>query len=74
MRFVALGAVALLLAGLAVVGIGALLPVRHRAMREQTVRASPPTVFKLITDVAQYPTWRSGVQRVDGQLDRVHES
>jgi uncharacterized protein YndB with AHSA1/START domain len=65
MRYVAYGALALVLATLAIIGIGGLLPVEHHATRERVVAASPAAVFNLITDVARYPSWRNGVERAD---------
>jgi uncharacterized protein YndB with AHSA1/START domain len=65
MRYLAYGALALVLAAFAVIGIGALLPVQHHSVRERIVGASPAAVFNLITDVARYPSWRSGVEHAE---------
>lgn len=58
-----LGAVATLIA--LVVGIGWLLPVRHRASRQATYPASPEAVFAAITSVKEFPSWRPSVKTVD---------
>lgn len=50
---------------LAVVGIGSSLPVRHRASRQLTVRASPDSVFTAITTPTNFPAWRSKVTKVE---------
>jgi len=74
MRYMAYGALALVLAAFAVIGTGALLPVQHHSAGERIVAASPAAVFNLITDVASYPSWRSGVEHeeimpsADGRL------
>ncbi len=63
---IAIGAVAVVLVlALLVVLIGWLLPVRHRAMREATFRTTPDRLFALITTPADFPKWRTGIQRVD---------
>jgi len=55
------------LAGVAalVVGVGWLLPVKHRAVRRATIPAQPAEVYALLTDVARFPGWRSKVARID---------
>ena len=58
-----LGALAALVA--VVAGIGFLLPVRHRVMRQATFPASPGVVFTAITRVEDFPSWRSVVTKVD---------
>lgn len=61
-----LGTVAVLVAlVLAVVLIGWSLPVKHRASRRTTVRADPERVFALVANVADYPAWRTGVNRIE---------
>jgi hypothetical protein len=49
----------------AVVLIGWSLPVKHRASRQATVRADPDSVFALISNVAGYASWRTGVKRIE---------
>jgi Polyketide cyclase / dehydrase and lipid transport len=60
---VALGVVALLLVIL--VAVGYTLPVKHRATVSATIAASPDQVYALITNVAAFPSWRSGVSTVE---------
>jgi hypothetical protein len=50
---------------LAMAGVGALLPVRHVAMRTASIAAPVDTIWRMIDDVAAYPAWRSGVKRVE---------
>ena len=50
---------------LGVAGIGYTLPVRHRASRQITVRASPDSVFTAITMPPNFPAWRSKVTKVE---------
>jgi uncharacterized protein YndB with AHSA1/START domain len=66
---VALGILAGLV-GLAA-GIGALLPRAHVASRTLRVRRTPADVWALITDVAAFPSWRSGITHVDRLPDRT---
>jgi uncharacterized protein YndB with AHSA1/START domain len=59
-------AVAVLVAiTLVVVGIGWSLPRDHRATSEATLKTSPQSVYRLITEVDRFPEWRSGVERVE---------
>lgn len=60
---IAVGILALLV--VIVVGIGYTLPVAHTARRSVTLRATPPEVWAVITDVAAYPTWRSDIESVE---------
>jgi uncharacterized protein YndB with AHSA1/START domain len=57
-------AVVLLLVAVVVV-IGYLLPVGHVAARNAILPQPPDRVFALLTDVEEYPRWRSDVQRVE---------
>lgn len=50
---------------LIVVAVGFSLPVKHRAARQVTLRASPDSVFDAITTPAAFPTWRSKVSKVE---------
>ena len=56
---------------LVVFGVGAALPAEHHVTRAATIAASPPVVFSLITEVARYPEWRTGIERVEGELSGV---
>lgn len=50
---------------LAVVVIGYALPVKHVATREARLAQSPEKVFLAITDVRNFPAWRSSVKQVE---------
>jgi uncharacterized protein YndB with AHSA1/START domain len=47
-----------------VVAAGAMLPVEHAASREGVFPAAPEAIWRLITDVDGFPTWRPDVKRV----------
>ena len=65
MRWV-LGVVGLLvLVVVVVVAVGYTLPQSHVASSSARYRASPEAVWASLTDVAAYPTWRTGVTRVE---------
>src|SRR5688500_9027382 len=60
-----------LLAAVAIAAVaGWLLPVAHRASREATMPAPPERVWAAITDVGAFPSWRTGVERVERLPDR----
>lgn len=48
-----------------VVLIGYILPVKHSATRQATLRASPDSVFALIADVKGYAAWRPSVKSTE---------
>jgi uncharacterized protein YndB with AHSA1/START domain len=48
-----------------VVVVGALLPRDHVATVSARIAATPDAVWEMITDVANHPSWRSDVQRVE---------
>jgi len=60
---IALGVVAALLVVIVVVGY--VLPVKHRAQVTATIAAPPEQVYALITNVAAFPGWRTGVRSVE---------
>jgi len=45
--------------------IGALLPVKHQATREVTLKASADKLFALISSPMDFPKWRTGVKSVE---------
>jgi uncharacterized membrane protein len=49
----------------AVVAIGYLLPIGHRASVDTEVSAPVEEVYALITQAENFPAWRSGVKSVD---------
>ena len=61
---------ALAAAGLAaliaiVAGVGATLPVDHRATGESEYAVTRDSLYAILTDVEGYPEWRSGMKRVE---------
>ena len=50
--------------------IGSRLPQSHRALVEQTFSAAPESIWRTITDVEAFPSWRDGVTRVQRLPDR----
>jgi uncharacterized protein YndB with AHSA1/START domain len=50
--------------------VGWMLPVSHVASRSASLNATPETVWRTITDVDAFPTWRSGVRKVERLPDR----
>jgi uncharacterized protein YndB with AHSA1/START domain len=69
MRYIliALGAIIALVLIVAIVGWS--LPVGHKASIARTYRATPAALFSLITDVTAFPSWRTGVTRVQALPD-----
>ena len=62
----ALGIAAVIVAlVLVVVLIGVMLPQHHEATRSAHIDAPPDSVWATLIDVANYPTWRRDVRRVD---------
>jgi len=51
--------------GLVVLMVGYALPVKHRGVGEATFKASPETLYSLITKVDSFTTWRGGLQKVE---------
>src|SRR5436309_3007580 len=67
----------LLLAGAVIVGmvvvmaiVGACLPVKHTATLRVRLARPPADIWKAITEVEAFPTWRPGVARVERLSDR----
>jgi hypothetical protein len=56
---------AILLVALIVLAIGASLPVQHRATREASYHRPAIDLFRLISTPADFPTWRTGVTKVE---------
>jgi uncharacterized protein YndB with AHSA1/START domain len=64
MRWILIVVVVLVVAAAAVAVVGALLPRDHVASTSADIAARPEDVWRTITDVEQFPTWRA-VTRVD---------
>jgi uncharacterized protein YndB with AHSA1/START domain len=58
-----LGAIVVVI--LAVIAFGYALPVAHVATREAQLAAPPERVFEALTNVQEFPKWRSDVQSVE---------
>jgi len=65
MKYVLISVAALGAVVLIVLLVGWSLPVKHRAASEATLKASPQSLYRLITDVDRFPEWRSSVKRVE---------
>ena len=50
--------------------IGSRLPQSHRASVEQTLAVAPEAVWRTITDIDAFPSWREGLKRVQRLPDR----
>lgn len=61
--FIVVGMLVALAAVIAIVGWS--LPVKHVASRQRTFAASPEVVWRTITDVDAFPSWRSDVKSVE---------
>ena len=46
-------------------GVGYSLPENHVARRTALIPAPPDSVWRTITDIANYPSWRSDVKKVE---------
>ena len=66
--WIAAGTVVVLV--IAVLLVGLLLPEKHRASRQATLRASPEAVWALINDIEAFPSWRSDIRTVQRLPDR----
>ena len=55
----------LVIIGLTIYCTGLLLPVKHTASREARFVATPEAVWSIISDFAQWPSWRTGLRSVD---------
>ena len=50
--------------------VGLLLPTAHRTSRQGIYAAAPDDVWRAITDVEAFPSWRDGVEGVERLPDR----
>ena len=65
MRYLLLAIGTLVAIVVVVVAIGYALPVKHRGVAEAVVKASPETLFALITNVDAFPVWRTGLKSAE---------
>jgi uncharacterized protein YndB with AHSA1/START domain len=56
---------ALLVGSVGVVIILVVFPTQNASSRSATLDAPPATVYALLSDVQQYPSWQTGVERVE---------
>jgi uncharacterized protein YndB with AHSA1/START domain len=50
--------------------VGALLPKAHTGIRSARFKQPPETIWKAITDVDAFPSWREGVKSIERMPDR----
>jgi hypothetical protein len=67
--------VVLLVGGIAVLAliialVGAMLPKAHTASREAQIPLPPDALYSLLTDIAQYQSWRGDVKSLQRLPDR----
>jgi hypothetical protein len=60
---IVVGVLVLIVAGMA--ATGAMLPRNHVASRTAQLSASPESLWSIVTDVSNYPAWRSEVDSVE---------
>lgn len=65
MRWILTVAAALVGVVLLVAIVGMLLPKEHTARSHATIKATPDSVWRTLTDVEAFPSWRGDVSRVE---------
>lgn len=65
MRWLVVVLAAIVALVLLVVVVGILLPREHTARSHATINAPPDSVWRALTDVAAFPTWRDDVSSVE---------
>ncbi len=65
MKYILIVAAVLVGIVLVVVITGWSLPVKHHVAREEVFVGTPQTLFGLITNIDDFPKWRSSVKRVE---------
>jgi hypothetical protein len=70
MKWILIGIAVVIVIGLVVTAVGAALPKAHVASRQARLNVAPEAVWKLITDVDDFPSWRRDVKRVERLPDR----
>ena len=58
------------LLGVVVLVVGWILPVAHVASRSASLNDPPEAVWRTITDLDAFPSWRDGVRKVERLPDR----
>ena len=67
MKIVIIGVAILVMIVVLIFVLGWLAPETHETVRSKKYSAPPAVIFKIITDFAQYPHWRSDVTAVEIQ-------
>ena len=70
MKWLVLGIVFVLAVAAVVLAVGWMLPVGHVASRTASLNVPPDAVWRVITDVDAFPSWRGDVRRVERLPDR----
>jgi Polyketide cyclase / dehydrase and lipid transport len=71
MKWVLIVIVALAVIVAVVAFVGSRLPVAHVASQSATLAAPPDAIWKAITDIDAFPSWRKGVKSVERLPDRA---
>ena len=70
MRWIVYAVTAVVLIGLIVTVVGALLPRTHSASRTARLNLPPDALYALLTNVAQYQSWRPDVKSLERLPDK----
>ena len=65
MRWILISVAVLAAVIVTVVAIGMLLPKEHTARSHATLNATPDAVWRALTDVEAFPSWRGDVSRIE---------
>lgn len=70
MKWLVVGALFVLTTGLVVLAVGWILPVGHVASRSASLNAPPEDVWRAITTVEEFTSWRKDINKVQRLPDR----
>ena len=70
MKWLLLALLVVVLLVVVVLVVGWMLPVAHVASRSASLNAPPEAVWRMITDIDAFPSWRDGVRNVERLPDR----
>jgi uncharacterized protein YndB with AHSA1/START domain len=70
MKWIWIGAAVIAVLVAVMLLVGWLLPEKHHAHRQATLKAPPEVVWELMTNVEAFPSWRSNVKTVQRLPDR----
>jgi uncharacterized protein YndB with AHSA1/START domain len=74
MKWLLIVAVAIVVVVVIVLVIGWALPMKHQASRQATLPAPPDIVWKTITGIDAFPSWRRDVKKIERLPDREGRS